>query len=177
MKIHYAGIGCIGGETQPDEESPRQESQCDSCRGASPNRRYPYQWKPKRFRGMLHVTEVAGGISRPSAPRQGLLPAGFSGIVGRRICVIKHAPMAGPAVHVETTVVEVDNIIPGNGDSVIRILSGAQGGRETGFVLHDAGKAQVVNLDDGTGFLGSLNDALQAGLANNIDFHFLCFEH
>nr|WP_325231967.1 DUF4368 domain-containing protein [uncultured Oscillibacter sp.] len=61
VEIHYTGIGCIDGENQQGEESPRQESQRDSRQGAFPNRRCPYQGKPKRFRGMLHVTKVTRG--------------------------------------------------------------------------------------------------------------------
>lgn len=171
----------------------------------------PIKGNPRGSGECYMLQKLQGGnTSRPLAP-PGFFPVGFSVIVWRQVCAIKHAPMAGPAgvttasqgsfiskwgtpffmalaffqagpnrltcrggpeVHGETTVVEVDNVIPGNGDSVIRILSGVQGGRESSFVLYAAGKSQIVNLDGITGVLGFLSDTLQVGLANNIDFHF-----
>ena len=81
----------------------------------------------------------------------------------------------GLKVHGEATVVEVDKVIPGNGNPVIGKLAGVQGDRESGFALHAAGKAQVMDLDEVIGIVAFLGRAFQVGLANNVDFHFSFF--
>lgn len=43
IEIHYNDIGCVVGYIQQDKESPGRKSQRDSCRGTSPNCRYPCQ--------------------------------------------------------------------------------------------------------------------------------------
>ena len=43
VEIHYTDIGCIGGAFRKTKKAPGRKSQRDSCRGASPSRRYPCQ--------------------------------------------------------------------------------------------------------------------------------------
>ena len=53
----------------------------------------------KEFGGMLHVTEVAGGVILAPCPPPGLRPEGFKLIRRRRrrVCAIEHTPVTGPA--------------------------------------------------------------------------------
>lgn len=81
----------------------------------------------------------------------------------------------GLEVHGETAAVEVDNVIPGNGNSIIGILARVQGERESSFALYATGKAQIVDLDEVIGFLALLGDAFYVGLTDNMNFHFSFF--
>ena len=43
IEIHYSDIDYIGGDIRKTKKAPGRKSQRDSCRGASPSRRYPCQ--------------------------------------------------------------------------------------------------------------------------------------
>ena len=71
----------------------------------------------------------------------------------------------------ETTPVEIDVVIAGDGDFLIGVLTGVQVEGEGGLTDDTGSTAQIVDLDEIIGVSGFLAGALKVGLSDNFDVH------
>ena len=70
-----------------------------------------------------------------------------------------------------TTLVELHVILLTDFDTVDGVVTGVKGQRQRSLSLHVAGLAEIVYLIEVVGIPGFLCDALQMGLAINLDSH------
>ena len=69
------------------------------------------------------------------------------------------------------TLVELHVILLTDFDAIDRVVTRVEGQRQGGLSLHVAGLAEIVYLIEVVGIAGFLCDALQMGLAINLDSH------